>query len=253
MAKLLKETTKTFAIFIAYLFPILVAINVLFFDLASLFQNNPSYIIILILLLLIVLLLIFNNKLFDLKRELKEQSKELEEEYKEQIKEQHNEIKELEKQLKKYDDKKLQHDRDLFIQSRKRINEEELFVFLNRLQTDDSYVNDLYDKVMNLIYFFNKEKNTYLNKEINQECDQFTSLLVELINYLNFNFFDYPRDHDSNQYCLYPDLNIDRDGNGSDQQISKYRKYQDELYGLVNKVRNQYKSYRKKIKNDLIL
>ena len=178
MAKLLKETTKTFAIFIAYLFPILVAINVLVFDLASLFQNNPSYIIILILLLLIVLLLIFNNKLFDLKRELKEQSKELEEEYKEQIKEQHNEIKELEKQLKKYDDKKLQHDREVFIQSRNIIKEEELIDFLNQLSADDSFENDLYKKAREYKYYFEKEKNSYINKEIEKECNFLSSYFL---------------------------------------------------------------------------
>jgi hypothetical protein len=53
------------------------------------------------------------------------------------------------------------------------------------------------------------------------------------------------------QSCLYPELNDDRDGDGSPEKDEKYREFVTKLDVLVDDARNSYREYRLEAKKYL--
>ena len=166
-----------------------------------------------------------------------------------------NIIDELEVNLDKLKrrDELLEHDIKLFNKSNEILSEEKLMNFIHRLERDDSYLQIQLEKNLKFIDFHEKESNQYLSKDINIKCNNLISSLNDLGMFLATYFFQYPPKaiDQETQYCLYPDLNIDRKGNGSEQDLEAYLSYQEKLYNLTENVSKDYREYRRSIKNIL--
>lgn len=52
---------------------------------------------------------------------------------------------------------------------------------------------------------------------------------------------------------MYPELNVDREGSGTREEMQRYDHYRDELIKIANEVDTKYKLYRKAVKQRLYL
>lgn len=229
-----KSFVKLIKFIFLILLPILVAIHTLLnYDFKKIIiQYSPtSYIFIIFLILInyfIFLIYELKNKIDRLNAEINE--------------------------LKKTDEL-FEHDIKLFNKSKNILDEDKLIYFIDKLERDHSYFKIEFGDILKFIKFHSKESNKYLSTEINNKCNNLVESLNNLSGFLSTNCFEYPqRALDKEvQYCLQPDLNIDRKGSGTTQEMKEYSKYKNQLYDLSEKVSNNYKEYRKAIKNKLYI
>ena len=85
-----------------------------------------------------------------------------------------------------------------------------------------------------------------------QRC---AATLGELRAFLSRHFFVYPMNQRERnlRYCLYPEHNIDRGGDGSAASMAHYEEHRDALEDLVDQVEEAYKAYREAVRKDLAL
>lgn len=135
----------------------------------------------------------------------------------------------------------VEHDAPLFLRQEAIFDEDEFLDFLQNLGTDDAYFNNTYLKIVKLSGFFRNTGNKFLNNEIQSDAKTFFSDLIHLQDFLVLNFITFPNNQ-INQYCLYPDLNIDR-GAPTREQMNTYASYQSQLGSLIDAVEISYRRF----------
>jgi hypothetical protein len=146
------------------------------------------------------------------------------------------------------------HDRENFQIVNEILPESHLLSFLSRLQSDDSYSSFGYAPIGNFCLYFREVGNYYLLPEIEMTTIQLVSSLEKLDNFITYNFFPFPdyQIGEDRRFCLYPDLNVDRKGNGSSKDMSTYFNFQKTLHELCGIVAENYKNYRLSVKKLLL-
>lgn len=147
------------------------------------------------------------------------------------------------------------HDRENFDRANSILSEGYLITFLDILQSNDSYTKRRVEPVHDFCFYFKETGNYYLLPELEEVTKELISNLGELLNFLAYNFFVFPKDKFTDEDCwfaLYPDLNIDRNGDGSVEQMEKYGKFQRKLNEFGDKTRKSYKKYRLAVKRNLL-
>lgn len=142
------------------------------------------------------------------------------------------------------------HDLEIFRRSDLLLDEDKLTDGLDLLSNDHSYHQSFFRSIRLFSRFFEKSQNQYLNGNLEALSKRLAISLGKLCTFLTYNFFVHPvrQDFENTRYCLYPDLNIDRLGNGSREQMLTYNKYMKELYDIVDRVGDDFAVYRKAIK-----
>jgi len=114
-----------------------------------------------------------------------------------------------------HSDKIIDHDKNIFLLSDKILNEGELYEILDKLDRLRRYKGSKSEKVISYIMFFQEQGHEYMNKSIRNTFKKFYQHLGELNIFMAKHFFVYPniQSDDDFQYCLYPRLNPNQEGN----------------------------------------
>lgn len=147
------------------------------------------------------------------------------------------------------------HDLKIFQESELVFNEDQLNNGLSNLIGGHSYRDNFIISLNEFYNYLGKLKNQYLNQNLANVTEELLSSLRELEDFLAYNFFDHPpnQQRENIRYCLYPDLCIDRGGNGSPEDMKLYDDYVKKLNSVVNKAWENFINYRQAIKVNLLV
>lgn len=149
-------------------------------------------------------------------------------------------------------ERRIEHDKKIFIESNKILNERELSDILDRLFGDHSIWMSDVSKINQLGKFLEEESNQYLTPVLQTETASLTDNLSRLSLFSGKNFFVFPENQTSENFrlCMHPGCNIDR-GFPSEEQSKFYGKCTNELNEIIEELDKRYKNYRKAIKKAL--
>jgi len=147
------------------------------------------------------------------------------------------------------------HDRQIFEESIKILTEEELASYLDWLANDHSYRENAADKVAGYHDYHAKPKNRFINEDLNSAALNMVRALGEILSWTSLNFWVYPENQkrENTRFCMHPELNLDRQGHGTPEQMQMYDELTKTLNELIRDVSDTYTSYRKKIKEQLFI
>jgi len=151
--------------------------------------------------------------------------------------------------------KVLAHDVEIFKASDALLKERELEYFLELLGSDHSYRSEPRLRITGLALYFSETGNQYLLRELAESNSRFIEQLNSLGEFLAVHFFYYPNHQarENPQFCMYPDFNVDRGGDGTPEEGVIYNKRTRELNDLVESTADSYKEYRLLIKQHLFI
>jgi hypothetical protein len=117
----------------------------------------------------------------------------------------------------------------------------------------DHSANDARWKVlMDVERFANLTENRFLNPAIQGQVEIFGADCKKLTTFIAQHFFPIAGSGATRTY-LYPDLNPDRGGSGTPQEMAKYDSYWSQLLELVNAAIRDYRELRELIKTELMV
>ena len=148
------------------------------------------------------------------------------------------------------------HDKRIFETSDQILSEASLIEFLDQLQTDDSYIITDARRVDRFRRMFTETGNQYINDELATSLSSLLAAIDAILRFTALNFFVYPNQQSPDEprrFCMYPDLNIDRGGSGTPEDMKRYDVFQSQLDELANNTRDSYKNYRIAVKQVLVL
>jgi hypothetical protein len=148
------------------------------------------------------------------------------------------------------------HEHRLFTQGDELLSEKRLTQFLDELESDDSYFLSKARQIDEFRIFFSETGNQFVDQGLAKHLAALLESLDALLVFVARNFFVYPdrQDYKNDQrLCMYPELNIDRKGTGSDESMTRYNKLQESLGAATTKARAAYSSYRAAIKQNLLV
>jgi hypothetical protein len=152
--------------------------------------------------------------------------------------------------------KKIEHDKQLFVESNNILKEQQLLEFIEELGADHSYYFESSRHISRWIYYFDEVGHHYINTDLHKLNQILKKDLNNLINFLALHFFVYPnhgQDKDNFQLCMYPELNIDRGGSGDPKEEARYRQYTKQLNEKLDLTEISYVNFRNAIKKKLII
>ena len=152
-------------------------------------------------------------------------------------------------------EKSVHHDDGIFKRSNRLITERALQDMIWRLQSDNSYDEKSSKRVQRFRFFFGETGNQYIDPKLKSATDSLLDTLTNLQLFMGKHFFYYPnhQPRENPQYCLYPRLNIDRDGDGDFESMNKYDIYSRQLFELAETASCSYAEYRREIKLRLFI
>jgi len=148
------------------------------------------------------------------------------------------------------------HDLRLFTKGDELLPEKRLMLFLDNLQTDDSYFISNARQIDTFRSFFSETGNQFIDQETAKLLAGLLTSLDALLIFIYKHFFVYPdrQDYkDDLRLCMYPELNIDRNGTGSPESMTKYNSFQESLNKVVTDTSRSYTTYRAAIKQYLFV
>jgi hypothetical protein len=143
------------------------------------------------------------------------------------------------------------HDIEIFRRSDAVMSEMQLHHFISDLD-DDAFYSDVQDPLYAWEDFFKLEGNQYLIHSIRSRSTDCRAALLRLRRFTGSSFFPYG-DARRREYALYPDLNVDRQGSGTNEEMRRYFKAQAELHQHVKAVHEAYILYRRSVKEQLAI
>ena len=144
--------------------------------------------------------------------------------------------------------KSIDHDKEIFNEADKLMREEDLKILTCRLINDNAYFPEEIQRVDNFLYFFNLEKDQFINKSLRKYLKKLCLSLWDLNEFCALNFFQFgPRD----QLVLHPKCNLDRAGYVTEEQAHFYESKKAELKNQVDTVNLSYKEYRERVRKVL--
>lgn len=148
------------------------------------------------------------------------------------------------------------HDERLFKEFDGVMRESLLREFLDQLQSDHSYLLSRARSLDTFCAFFSETGNQYIDKNLSVTLRGLLAKMDRLLVFLVRHFFVYPkgqRGTDDTRLCMYPKLNVDRDGDGSQDSMTRYNGFAKQLDQATDGVRSAYNKYRKAVKRILYL
>ena len=143
----------------------------------------------------------------------------------------------------------------IFQKANEIMSSEFLSNFLYKLGNDHSYHMEDTQKIESYCQFLAGDDNQFLNTELEPVIQDFLKTSLKIFEFTAYKFHIFPsRQTGGNpRLCLAPNLNIDREGDGSLEQMKKYDRLTTELESLIDELREKYRIVRSVIKSTLII
>ncbi len=148
------------------------------------------------------------------------------------------------------------HDERLFREANDLMSEGNLLELVDQLQSDDSYFMSQAHRLDKFRSFFSETGNQFIDPDVSGKLQALLESLDSLLLFLATHFFVFPESQDYPEdlrLCMYPRLNVDRDGDGTRESMQRYGNFQAQLDIAAKAVRNAYKEYRLVVKHYLYL
>lgn len=147
------------------------------------------------------------------------------------------------------------HDIKIFRASERQLNEQRLFDFFSRLTAEHACWFEESNKADDLMHFLSGHENTYLTTEVKEQAGLFIKSLKALMIFVATHFVVFPQKQPEGnpRLCMYPDGNWDRALSVTQENSDIYDELSTELNDLVRKTRENYASYREKVKHNLFI
>lgn len=148
------------------------------------------------------------------------------------------------------------HDERLFKESDGAMRELLLREFLDQLRSDHSYLLSRGRSLDAFRAFFSETGNQYIDHNLSAALRRLLATMDSLLVFLARHFFVYPKDQrgtDDTRLCMYPKLNADRDGDGSQDSMARYNDFAKQLDQATDGVQSAYNKYRNTVKRVLYL
>lgn len=150
-------------------------------------------------------------------------------------------------------DRTKEHDEEVFARSNAKLPEAQFMDFLDDLLGDHKYFDGQSRRLYEFVELFREEGNQYLNSDLRKKSVALRDTLAELQTFIVTHFFLHPPNQElvNSRFCMYPDLNIDRGGDWSEDGARRYGARAKELSEIGDRAERQYREYRKAVKSRL--
>ncbi len=147
------------------------------------------------------------------------------------------------------------HDLEIFREARSFLSDQQIEDFVHTLQCDHAYCVEQCGKIDKFARFLASTSNQFLTPSIAKATERFVTTWSEARDFINSMFFVFPNNQTEPPYrlCMTPSLNMDREGDGSREQVKKYNGLTSELERLTETLIVEYRALRSKIKNELVI
>lgn len=146
----------------------------------------------------------------------------------------------------------LEHDRRVFQSANVLLSEEQLTQVLKQLYHDDSYERSAFQRLVTYMRHLQRAENQFILDALEARADSMLCALEALTDFIAHHFFSWPR-RQAERYCLYPDLNVDRGGDGRPEDMLLYSQRQDELTVLIESVHQAWRDFRRAVHRGLFI
>lgn len=97
-----------------------------------------------------------------------------------------------------------------------------------------------------------RAENQFILDALEARTDSMLCALEALTDFIAHHFFSWPS-RQAERYCLYPDLNVDRGGDGRPEDMLLYSQRQDELTVLIESVHQAWRDFRRAVHRGLFI
>lgn len=151
-------------------------------------------------------------------------------------------------------DRRQTHDKNIFSQSDRQMNEQQFSEFIDILGTN-RYISLQSKQASRFRHFFQAEGNQYLDSKLNKTSKMFVKKLDNLLVFIATHFFVYPNtlqgeDTDQWQLALYPEV---LHGPPGTPEYKNAKKAEHELHHMLDEIIISHHQYRSLVKKKLML
>ncbi len=149
----------------------------------------------------------------------------------------------------------IEHDKGIFQKANELLKQEYLENFIDIVQSDHSYYMDQCSRIEEFARYLAITSNHFLTPSLFDVTRRLLIAWSELGQFLSYKFFVFPKNQIDPplRLCMQPGLNMDREGNGSPEQVAKYDELTNQLEALTNAFIAEYRNFRKTVKNELVI
>lgn len=140
--------------------------------------------------------------------------------------------------------REIEHDKKLAMRFREIFPEESKRRLTSDLHNQHAYSDRESHMLAEMVVFLEAAETHFLNENLRDLAKELVESGEALLSYMGLKFFVYP-DHQTNsplRFAMQPNWNMDREGNGSPEQIRKYDALTKELERLVWNMSGAYDS-----------
>jgi hypothetical protein len=136
----------------------------------------------------------------------------------------------------------VKHDKELASRLREIFPEGEKQVLRSNLLNQHAYWDTQSGKLMQAVLFVESAEAHFLEKEVQKRAKDFAEASGSLLHFMAYKFFVYPQDQRTSpiRFVMQPNLNADRDGDGSVEQDRKYDALTEQLEAHVEQMSDAY-------------
>ena len=145
--------------------------------------------------------------------------------------------------------------REILREARLILSDEQIEDYVETLQCDHAYYMDKSSRIDKFARYLASTSNQFLTPSIHEATGRFLVAWREAGSFLSYKFFVFPNRQTEPPFrlCMTPALNMDREGNGSPEQVDKYDGLTSDLEQLTEKLIAEYRALRTEIKNALVI
>lgn len=149
----------------------------------------------------------------------------------------------------------IEHDKGLFNTANEILNQERLESFIEVLENDHSFYMDESGRIDEFARFLAMTSNHFLTPLLAEATNNMLLAWRELGHFLSYKFSIFPKNQVNSPYrlCMAPSLNMDREGNGSADQVGRYDELTAKLETLASKLVAAYRDFRRLVKSELVI
>lgn len=147
------------------------------------------------------------------------------------------------------------HDLEIFREARLILSDQQIEDFVDTLHCDHSYYMDKCAKIDKFARFLASTSNRFLTPSVATATERFLAAWSEAGSFLSYKFFVFPNNQTEPPFrlCMTPGLNMDREGDGSTEQVEKYDGLTSELERVSDTLIVEYRTLRSEIKSALVI
>jgi hypothetical protein len=136
----------------------------------------------------------------------------------------------------------IEHDKKLASQVRSIFPEIQKQKLTSDLLAQHAYWSTQGNSLAEVIRFLDSAEAHFLNMELQKHAKHFVDMSAELLRFMAYKFFVYPKEQikEPLMFAMQPGLNVDREGDGSLEQDTKYTELESKLDGHVQKMSDSY-------------